>query len=71
MGHHYVITKIFEELIRKGEELEHDKDHRDTDRFLVWVDRRVIATHGKLSCHLVKLFIFANLFRHILLFHFF
>ena len=71
MGHDHVVTKIFEELIRKGEKLEHDKDHRDTDCFLVWVDRRIIATHGKLSRHFVKFFILAYLFRHILLFHFF
>ena len=71
MGHHYVITKIFEELICKSKKLKHDKNHRNTDRFLVRVDRCIIATHGKLSRHLVKFFIFADFFRHILLFDFF
>ena len=71
MGHHYIVTQISEKLICKGEKLEHDKDHRDTDRFPVRIDRCVISTHGKLSCHLVKLFVFADFFRHILFFYFF
>ena len=71
MGHYHIVAEIFEKLIRKGKEFEHDKDHWDTDRFLVRVDRCIIATHGKLSRHLVKFFIFADFFRHILLFDFF
>lgn len=66
MGQHYVVAKVFEKLIGKGEELEHYQYQRYTDGLLLRVNGGIIATDRELPRHLIQSLVLTDLFGHFL-----